>query len=1389
MAAPTTTNEVTVRRLSEVLVGSDGNGGIKKAVDDKIAAAINALDVTSTGGAGKYISAISETDGKISATATTMDTSPTASSTNAVTSGGVKTALDGKAASSHTHGNITNGGALQTTDVTIANGDKLVVTDASDSNKVARTSLAFDGSTTGQLLSKAGSFQYPKEAYLEWGGKNFTGSYGPIDAAMISELGANRFAFGKAAGIVVEYTRDGGTTWVDYGLTDAQKSAIFSTGQSIRIGKSDSTNNAIKVGTNNYKNYKVRVTITTNTFGVYSQLNKFVIYCSTSGSQGPKVTLSGRTRANVSAGTDTWSNFGTMTLGGWSGYNVLNTGYITTYGNQNSHFQQLRFLFEDTVAPTNADNEQYQGLSVSRILGFGGVGWQTPSTMASNGHLYAYDYAKNATFPANVTATSFTGSLTGNADTATKASYLTGFTSRHTSNISWGTLTPANGYTTVTEMRYTSGSQDPGAIAFGYKAGSGTSYELSCQIDGVFYQREGGKRVLDVSDINSSFYAPTGAGTSGQLLKSSGSGAPTWATANAALVGITVTSTSVSDGTNTFNKYTHPTTSGNKHVPSGGSSGQFLGWSADGTAAWVANPNTDTKVTSSANHYTPETASGSDKTASASGATAAWSIDVVKGVTLNTDGKGHVTGLSVTSGKIPGNPNTDTKQRIVASTAKTYLTGVTTAPTSSNQDLTGVASTKVYATDGVLTATSFSGNLTGNVTGNCSGSSGSCTGNAATATTASAVSTTGAGTADAARHIWFSDSATETKRVYNDSFKYNPVGNIVTANISGNAATATTATDYASSGGIATALAGKAASSHTHGKDVVGGSDYSIEIDNTSSSAPGWISVVEVNKNSSSYKSVLVRGKLIIGNGNWSQAYATEMEFQAILMATSPASSCLVATPIYVRTNGQGSGSTYSKASPSDFIRIARSASNNMELQVNFSAANFRYAVHYTVQSDSSYVANTTVKAGMSSPTALIAPTYDYCAGKVLGTGGSSSVPVYVDAQGVVQECDIRPDADVALIVYGDATYSSVKALYNAGKKLYLVTGGNIQPSGRFEYRIPLTLITYDANLEVNAFYFEQPQDDRAGASEVGSIAVYRLDSTGWTTTPKQVGYAVNAGSAVTYTSGGGIDTALQGKMSTSGNNATNAAGGNIIRSMNAWTVPEDSEMIAAASSTGQGKYTMMDLWDNYFKNKVNSIVPNVGYMGASAMTAMQKNGTDIMPGNNCKICLDPNTFNSFGYNGFICLGHYRPTGSGQKYYGWCGNFAQNGGIVEIDFDYTATVEIARSSITSLPTSLNVSFAAITEYNAFRYGFALNAPTIFATAQETMRFEVNWPNASTIQGHARLIGRGAAASTQIGTRIYVGAAQTSSNDHFLVLNVNNIRIKVTSGQIYDVTYS
>jgi len=42
------------------------------------------------------------------------------------------------------------------------------------------------------------------------------------------------------------------------------------------------------------------------------------------------------------------------------------------------------------------------------------------------------------------------------------------------------------------------------------------------------------------------------------------------------------------------NNYSHPTGNGNNHVPSDGSSGQFLGYSSAGTAAWVASPSAST---------------------------------------------------------------------------------------------------------------------------------------------------------------------------------------------------------------------------------------------------------------------------------------------------------------------------------------------------------------------------------------------------------------------------------------------------------------------------------------------------------------------------------------------------------------------------------------------------------------------------------------------------------------------------------------------------------------------------------------------------------------------------------------------------------------------------
>lgn len=108
-------------------------------------------------------------------------------------------------------------------------------------------------------------------------------------------------------------------------------------------------------------------------------------------------------------------------------------------------------------------------------------------------------------------------------------------------------------------------------------------------------------------------------------------------------------------------------------------------------------------------------------------------------------------------------------------------------------------------------------------------------GSAGTATTANNVSGQSA-SSDSARHVWFSHADTETSRVYNDNFKYNPASNTLTTNITGNAASASSVAWgnvsgkpstfapsahnhndlYYQKSEVNSKLSGKAASSHKH---------------------------------------------------------------------------------------------------------------------------------------------------------------------------------------------------------------------------------------------------------------------------------------------------------------------------------------------------------------------------------------------------------------------------------------------------------------------------------------------------------------------------------------------------------------------------------------------
>lgn len=70
------------------------------------------------------------------------------------------------------------------------------------------------------------------------------------------------------------------------------------------------------------------------------------------------------------------------------------------------------------------------------------------------------------------------------------------------------------------------------------------------------------------------------------------------------------------------NNYAHPTTTGNRHIPSGGSTGQILRWVADGTAEWSDDHDTEYEDATTSTHGLMSAADKSKLNGVAAGATA-----------------------------------------------------------------------------------------------------------------------------------------------------------------------------------------------------------------------------------------------------------------------------------------------------------------------------------------------------------------------------------------------------------------------------------------------------------------------------------------------------------------------------------------------------------------------------------------------------------------------------------------------------------------------------------------------------------------------------------------------------------------------------------------------
>ena len=284
-----------------------------------------------------------------------------------------------------------------------------------------------------------------------WGGKAVVGTVSPVSAALIGAIGSNKFELCDPAGVKVEYSTDGGDTWEDYGCNDPNKIQLLSEslGANLTIGKVWDRYATV--------NDRLRVTVTANDCNVYTMLKSILLNVSTNGSSKCTVTIE---QSRIGA-PDDFAVISTNNLDGWTGWNEIplekSFGGAHTQVNQTN---SIRLTFQAGQPPTSGAIKG--NLALLNLLFIGITTWRVNSNIARFGHLYKYDYAGNATFPAEVAAQSFSGYANVCKVTFTKPSARSKIVSGENLNVTLGkiakylddidTLLAANGISAVSEQ-------------------------------------------------------------------------------------------------------------------------------------------------------------------------------------------------------------------------------------------------------------------------------------------------------------------------------------------------------------------------------------------------------------------------------------------------------------------------------------------------------------------------------------------------------------------------------------------------------------------------------------------------------------------------------------------------------------------------------------------------------------------------------------------------------------------------------------------------------------------------------------------------------------------------------------------------------------------------
>ena len=220
-----------------------------------------------------------------------------------------------------------------------------------------------------------------------------TGSVMPVHLGV---MGAGRClsAFLPASGIKVEYSTDGGATWLDYGTGDAHKR---------KLASMPNPRNGYRLGGPNASGAlgdMLRVTYEPSD-GRYGLVQSALVWVSTNG--GSDLLCGVETSTMGAKGT--WvERVAPVEMGGWSGPNVVDLPPLTFggYETQTSNTYGWRFTFAKKADVPGKTPE------VLTIDLYGTSVWNAVNEMMRTGHLYTWDDEGK-------------GHFIGSADSATEA--------------------------------------------------------------------------------------------------------------------------------------------------------------------------------------------------------------------------------------------------------------------------------------------------------------------------------------------------------------------------------------------------------------------------------------------------------------------------------------------------------------------------------------------------------------------------------------------------------------------------------------------------------------------------------------------------------------------------------------------------------------------------------------------------------------------------------------------------------------------------------------------------------------------------------------------------------------------------------------------------------